>query len=483
MLVPREVRRRLLGARTVAVGSLGALVLLGTTVPSSHATHPVGDEQQAVDVARIDHGRPRVSGDAATDTVRITQANLKSGQALANFNADAATVLGEAPDFITYNEVPFRSDTTLAPPPGYALWRTPGQYQGETPVAWRADRWTMVAEGTTMLSNRKGRLPGQHVDWGVRYANWVTLQDAYARTISVVSAHLAPVIATTEGLQPIEVNRLGALTTTLGAAGPVLVGGDFNMSYLTSAYLRDLFTAYNLVPSYDALGAHFPTGDHYGATIDYLMLHQDLAAPQLAFTDQFATELNSDHNAVTADLTYVAPATAPPYSITPGTVVSDPDGTPSAQRAVLQMMVSAVQHAPPKSAIHLVTRTLSTPTMVKALDDAIARGVHVQIIIRHKTLNKAAHHFMNQLGSKPWRKSFALRCDDQCRKFAVRHNQAPTVMLISDVVTTRAVRIVSDHAVSVGANKAVTTARVSTTQNAYDQAFRRFFNLAGHPLG
>ena len=123
-------------------------------------------------------------------------------------------MLAGHPDFITYNEVPFRQDSVLAPPPGYAMWRTPGQYQGETPVAWRADEWIDIAHGTQRLSNRKGRLKGQHVDWGIRYANWVTLRSLDGRTISVISAHLAPVNSITAGLQPREVRHLGNLGNT-----------------------------------------------------------------------------------------------------------------------------------------------------------------------------------------------------------------------------------------------------------------------------
>src|SRR5512146_409912 len=48
---------------------------------------------------------------------------------------------------------------------------------------------------------KTARLSWQHVAWGIRYANWVTLHDAYGRTISVISTHLTPIISITEGLQ------------------------------------------------------------------------------------------------------------------------------------------------------------------------------------------------------------------------------------------------------------------------------------------
>ena len=43
---------------------------------------------------------------AAPGVIRITQANLLSGQPALEFQADAATVISNQPDFITYNEVP-----------------------------------------------------------------------------------------------------------------------------------------------------------------------------------------------------------------------------------------------------------------------------------------------------------------------------------------------------------------------------------------
>ena len=98
-------------------------------------------------------------------------------------------MLSNQPDFITYNEVPWRHDIFLAPP-GYAMWRTPGEYTGATPVAWRTDRWTAINQGTTTVSYKEGKLPGQKVHWGIRYANWVILQGIDGHVISVISAHL-----------------------------------------------------------------------------------------------------------------------------------------------------------------------------------------------------------------------------------------------------------------------------------------------------
>ena len=113
------------------------------------------------------------------------------GQPYVDFQADAATVIANQPDFITYNEVPYRYDVFLAPP-GYALFRTPGTYTGATPSPGAPTAGRRSTQGTTLVSYKLGKLPGQKLHWGIRYANWVTLQGIDGHVVSVISAHLAP---------------------------------------------------------------------------------------------------------------------------------------------------------------------------------------------------------------------------------------------------------------------------------------------------
>ena len=174
---------RLVPARRLAAG----LVLLTMAVVAAGlvVTSPASAREDLTTNARAVALPPPAPG-----VIRITEANLLSGQPAPDFQSDVATVLSNQPDFIAYNEVPYRLDSFLAPP-GYALWRTPGQYTGETPVAWRTDKWTAINQGTTTVSYKEGKLPGQKVEWGIRYANWVTLQGVDGHVISVISAHLA----------------------------------------------------------------------------------------------------------------------------------------------------------------------------------------------------------------------------------------------------------------------------------------------------
>ena len=310
----RSLRR--VPARRFAAG----LVLLTTAVVAAGVavTSPASAREDLTSNARAAALPPPAPG-----VIRITQANLLSGQPALDFQADAATVLSNQPDFITYNEVPWRHDIFLAPP-GYALWRTPGEYTGATPVAWRTDKWTAINQGTTTVSYKEGKLPGQKVQWGIRYANWVTLQGVDGHVISVISAHLAPENEITMGLQEVGVTNLGILANQLAAAGPVLMAGDMNFHYGPLQYPRELLASYGFTSTYDVTGTHFPTGDHRGATIDYVFMK---AASQFTVLGQYNQELNSDHDAVTADLAFTDAPLEVPVSFTPGTFTNAPDGT------------------------------------------------------------------------------------------------------------------------------------------------------------
>jgi endonuclease/exonuclease/phosphatase family metal-dependent hydrolase len=416
---------------------------------------------------------------AAPGVVRITQANLLSGQGAEYFQADAATVLSNQPDFITYNEVPYRHDVFLAPP-GYALWRTPGQYTGETPVAWRTDRWTAINQGTAVVSDKHGKLPGQKVEWGIRYANWVTLQGIDGHVISVISAHLAPETSITEGLQEVGINNIGVLANQLAASGPVLMAGDMNFQYNGAVqYPRALLTSYGFTPTYDLTGTHFPTGDHRGATIDYVFLKE---AAQFSVLGQYNQELYSDHDAITADLAFTDVPASVPVSFTPGVFTNVPTGTREARRGVLDLMVKAVDNAPESASIHLTTAKLGDKPLYRALRHAIDRGVHVQVVTRRAHPSQQERNLMNVLGDKLWKKDWAVGCDEECRQIESRGNLPQTRLLVSESGISSAVRIDADMPAVFSTAHSLTTAQVWTSKATYDGAFKRFFMLVGREL-
>jgi endonuclease/exonuclease/phosphatase family metal-dependent hydrolase len=467
--LPRPVRR--VPARRLAAGvAVLATALLGTSVAApSLATEPTSRAVAPMS-APLPPPTPGV--------VRITQANLLSGQDAAYFQADAATVISNQPDFITYNEVPYRHDIFLAPP-GYALWRTPGQYTGETPVAWRTDKWTAINQGTAVVSDKGGKLPGQKVEWGIRFANWVTLQGIDGHVVSVISAHLAPETEITEGLQEVGIKNIGVLANQLAAYGPVLMAGDMNFHYGPLQYPRDLLASYGFTSTYDVTGTHFPTGDHRGATIDYVFLK---TAAQFSVLGQYNQELYSDHDAVTADLAFTDAPAEVPVSFTPGSFTNQPSGTRAARRAVLDLMVKAVDNAPEGAAIHLTTAKLGDKPLYRSLRAAIDRGVHVQFLTRRNHPSQQELNLMNVLGDKVWKKDWAVGCDDECRRIESRGNLPQTRLLVSRSGVTDAVRMDVDMPAVFSTSKSLTHARVWTSKATYDGAFKRFFLLVGREL-
>ena len=288
MTAPAPVRAAAVLQRRPVAPSVSAPVLRPrtTTVPSPEVTEV--DERPLTARAPAPTS-PSTSPPATTSTVSLTQANLRQGLSAGLFAQDLATVTSTAPDFITLNEAGHRSDAQIRPS-GYTSYRATGSpYLAETPVLWRTDRWSAIDTGSRWLTTRK-------VKWGERAVNWVTLRSAGGQVVTVVSAHPAPTLRRTEGLLPVFVAGLGDLVRELSVSGPVLVGGDFNAGFGGSLYPRAGFAAAGLTPTYSLFGVPpGGTGDHVGATIDYVFYTSGLTP-----TAQDTRELSSDHDAVMA---------------------------------------------------------------------------------------------------------------------------------------------------------------------------------------
>lgn len=358
--------------------------------------------------------------------VTMVQANIYSGLSVAKFQKDVRTVLDMAPDFVTYNEVPLRNDLIMAPPAeGYAIHRShANRYKAATAVAWRTDHWSMVDSGTYRVSNYRGKPPGRNIELGRRYANWVTLTSPDGRVISVVSAHVAPLVKGMPDLRRRSVKRIGLLVEELSPRGPVMVGGDFNVHYKSGIYPRDLLDAAGMVPTYDMLGTYFPTGDHQGATIDYIFSrHEDT----LWAAEHTHVELNSDHDAVVAGLTWLVDAPAETWSVS-----NDPDGDTPARRAVVKVAVTAIRDTEPGSVVEIATGGFNQPAMFRELKAALVRGVHVRMTSRGDALTTREQRLARRITEQADPDSWFHRCLEECRT-VWRGGDAPRgLMMVSD---------------------------------------------------
>ena len=408
--------------------------------------------------------------ESASD-IKIVTANLRSPQSATRFQQDAREVLAEHPDLITYNEVGYRHDEFLAPE-GYELWRkTTSQYTKHNAVAWRTDTWTAVAHGTARISNYTKKPPGKTTLLGLRYANWVTLESVDGRRLNLVATHVAPPFRNDRGrtvdlLRP-SVRRLTGLLEQL--RGPVLVGGDFNVNYVSGRYPRELFDQARLKPTYDLMGRHFPTGDHHGGTIDYVFVR---GTRQLQVDWHRPVELNSDHDAVVAGLSWTTEAPAPE----PGTstvVRNRPDGTTEERHAVGRVLRQNLAGTAAGDKVQLATSGLTLRLADRALWRAEARGVRVQVTTLSPRLTWRERRLLRTLDTKG---SWLRRCQSACRT-QWQADQPPSLLLVTGSDGTGKERIDVSRRLRPAVVTRRTSARISTATSAMDEARAAFATL------
>lgn len=230
-------------------------------------------------------------------SITMVHANIFTGMTTANFQQDLAKVMAKQPDFVTLNEVSRRTDAQITPA-GYASYRSMATtWTKETPVLWRTDRWERVDAGSRELTTST-------VKWGTRAVNWVTLRNKKTgKMVSVISAHPAPLREGLETHLHDFMDALGVVVDELETRGPVFVGGDFNVGYKSRArWPQAQLSDAGLAATYDVLGRPAGgTGDHHGATIDYVFYQPGAGVTPLSGG---TIELISDHDAVWTDLVY-----------------------------------------------------------------------------------------------------------------------------------------------------------------------------------
>lgn len=345
----------------------------------------------------------------ASRPAQMVQANVKTGMTAAQTSADLAKVFADRPDFVTLNEVHGRTDSALAQK-GYALWRTPGKYTGANAVMWRTDRWSAIARGTAYLTIQGGIPPGKKTELGIRYANWATLRSADGcQTISVIAFHVAPEGDLTSRLIGPSVDKLGGLATWLSAKGPVLLGGDLNRHYKAKVYPQAKLASYKLSSNWYMAGKVLPTGDYKGATVDYIFMRH---AAQFSLTSQLTRELNSDHDAVVANLRVAHDAKTPadPRTFVRVHVVNDTvNSTWEAKRPVVNELIEAIKRTPKAATIRAGTSRLGDVDVFRALRDAFKRGVNVQVVTTSATPSPREQDLVALLKSSKTRSSWIVR--------------------------------------------------------------------------
>ena len=426
----------------------------------------------ALVLAGVAQGTPAhaAAAAAATSDITFVTANLRSPQSATRFQQDAREVLGQRPDLIAYNEVGFRQDMFLAPE-GYDMWRlTTSQYTRHNAVAWRSDVWHEVAHGTKRISNYPTKPPGKTTLLGLRYANWVKLESVDGRRLSLVSTHVSPMFKDDNGnwvdlLRP-SVRRLGRLVEDLRGFGPILVGGDFNVNYVSGRYPRDLLTAARLRPTYDLLGTRFPTGDHHGGTIDYAFVR---GKGQLEADWHRPVELNSDHDAVVAGLSWTTPPPAPVTTV----VRNQPDGTTEERTAIRRTLREHLAGTAAGETVRLATRGLTLRAVARALRRADARGVRVQVTSLSIRLTARERTLMRNLAT---RGSWLRRCQASCRT-TWQAEQPPSLLLVSDANGDGRTRIDVSRRLTSAVITRRTSARISTSSTEMDEARAAFARL------
>lgn len=345
-------------------------------------------------------------GEAAD--VTMVQANIKVAMADWRFTSDVREVLSGNPDFISYNEVPYRDPHALAPD-GYSLHRNVrNKYTRATPVAWKYPEWTKVDAGSFRISNIHEIPDGKHTKLGLRFATWATLKSLDGRVVSIVSVHVAPMFKIDgkqyDLIRP-SVRRLGELVGRLAPAGPVLVGGDFNVHYKSRRYPEGLFADAGLVPTYDTMGGYFPTGDHRGATIDYVF---NRGAGQLEVTSHGRSELYSDHDKISAGLDWQGDAPTETVEI-----VSDPAGTWAERYAAVRAVVRTLRQADAGQTVDVVTGRMAQGWIFRTMRAAVDEGVHVRLLTRSRDLSRMEQR-LRRYAAENGTGSRVVRCRDAC---------------------------------------------------------------------
>ncbi|TQL67320.1 hypothetical protein FB381_1194 [Nocardioides albertanoniae] len=406
---------------------------------------------------------------------RMVQANIKAAMPTGRFKKDVKKVVSMSPDFITYNEVNGRRGGALAPG-RYQVWRKGGSpYKAATAVAWDGKKWSAKSRGVHQISNKRGKAPGQRLHWGIRYANWVTLENrATGRDVSVIAAHFAPKSKRYGDLIRPSARALNALVKKLGKKGPVLVGGDLNVQYDGSRYPRKIFSAKHLVASYDVT-EKAPVTHGRDSTIDYVLAR---GIGRFATGNQRAIALRSDHNALAVDFSPLPLASTSGSSrarFGRGVVVTDPGMSRAEEQSVLRTVLKAVNSARRGEVVHLASRVLTNARVVKALKRAKARGARVQVVTAERSTTSQMRSLQRVLGKDVDKASWAVTRPAGYDRAGLR----ASVLLVSRAGATPRFSFSTSTQMSGLAGSGKRSGYLSVSSTTYDKLLGPFRSAAG----
>jgi hypothetical protein len=178
------------------------------------------------------------------------------------------------------------------------------------------------------------------------------------------------------------------------------------------------------VPTYDTLGAYFPTGDHHGLTIDYAFGRD---TDTLLAQTQRPVELNSDHDAVVGGWNWQADLRSQSRVVT-----NDPDGDSTRRRAVARALATGIRSAEPRSLVALATTRLGLHGVVRQLKRAIDRGVRVHVVAagdRPTTPERRLRRHMATVGNPH---NWLKRCRSTCRDSYDQAGVPRGLLMLSD---------------------------------------------------
>ena len=214
------------------------------------------------------------------------------------------------------------------------------------------------------------------------------------------------------------------------------------------------------------MGSYFPTGDHHGGTIDYVFVR---SKGKLEADWHRPVELNSDHDAVVAGLSWTTDPPQPETTI----VRSQPDGTDEERLAVATALRQHLARTAAGETVRVATRGLNLPAVDRALRRAEARGVRVRVTTLSARLTWRERRLLRTLDTNG---SWLRRCQGACRT-AWMADQPPSLLLVTGADGDEKVRIDVSRRLRQVVVTRRTTARITTAKSELNEARAAFAGL------